>query len=473
VVGSRCPTEQISAQNRLLIKNGKIVNEDGMVDGDVYVEDGIIKQLGRNLIIPGGTRIIDARGKYVIPGGIDPHTHLQFEFMGAVSQDDFYQGTKAALAGGTTMIIDFAIPKKGESLIEAYENWRQKADEKVCCDYGLHVAVTWWSDKVKEEMELLCKDHGVNSFKVFMAYKDSMMLRDNELYGVFDKCRQLGAIAQVHAENGDIIDENTKKLLANGVTGPEGHALSRPEDVEAEATNRACVIANQVSCPLYVVHVMSKSAGSAIESAQSRGYQVFGEVIAAAVGTDGSHYKHSSWRHAANYIMSPPLRDDPSTQEALVDFLVNKKLNIIQSDETAFYKKKEQKFGSSIMTRLPPGQHNMNDCKTHSEENLCSATLINPCEACTISFENFWTFFHDLPGRGGPVPIQCHPDRVIWRTLLQRSTFAKTQLTTQNNDVSQQQNVPSQQSYWIIPSLICPDGTSHHVHNSQSRELSL
>ncbi|KAK0169293.1 hypothetical protein PV328_012242, partial [Microctonus aethiopoides] len=137
-----------SSQNRLLIKNGKVVNEDGMVDTDVYIEDGIIKQLGRNLIIPGGTRTIDARGKYVMPGGIDPHTHFEFEFMGTKSVDDFYQGTKAAVAGGTTMIMDFVIPQKGESLLEAYERYRVNADEKVCCDYGLHVAVTSWSPKV-------------------------------------------------------------------------------------------------------------------------------------------------------------------------------------------------------------------------------------------------------------------------------------------------------------------------------------
>nr|CAD7392427.1 unnamed protein product [Timema cristinae] len=285
-----------------------------------------LRQVGRNLIIPGGTRIIDARGKYVIPvfcviGGIDPHTHFQLELMGETSVDDFYQGTKAALAGGTTMIIDFVIPKKGESLLEAYERWRQMAEEKVCCDYALHVAITSWSEKVKEEMALLCKEHGVNSFKVFMAYKDMLMLRDGDIYQVFDKCRELGAIALVHAENGDIIVENAKKLLASGVTGPEGHPLSRPEEVEAEAVYRACVIAKQVSCPLYVVHVMSKLAANMLEAARTDGWKVYGEVLAAALGTDGSHYYHSCWTHAACHIVSPPLRNDPSTPDALMEKL--------------------------------------------------------------------------------------------------------------------------------------------------------
>ncbi|KMQ90171.1 dihydropyrimidinase-like isoform 1 protein, partial [Lasius niger] len=196
-----------SAQNRLLIKNGKVVNDDELIDSDVYIEDGIIRQMGRNLIIPGGTRTIDARGKYVMPGGIDPHTHFEFEFMGTKSVDDFYQGTKAAVAGGTTMIIDFAVPRKEESLVEAYERYRQSADEKVCCDYALHVAVTSWSPKVREDMATLAKDHGVGSFKMFMAYRDIFMLRDPELIEAFKACKEIGAVAMVHAENGDLIAE--------------------------------------------------------------------------------------------------------------------------------------------------------------------------------------------------------------------------------------------------------------------------
>ncbi|KAL7293718.1 hypothetical protein TKK_0012789 [Trichogramma kaykai] len=311
-----------SSQNRLLIKNGKVVNEDGIFDADVFVEDGVIKELGRNLIIPGGTRTIDARGRYIMPGGIDPHTHFELQMMGAKSVDDFYQGTKAALAGGTTSVIDFVIPQQDEGLLEAYERYRMTADEKVCCDYALHVAVTKWDAKTREEMATLVQEHGVNSFKFFMAYRDVFMLRDPELIEAFKVCKSLGAVAMVHAENGDIIYENTKKLLAAGVMGPEGHEMSRPEEVEAEAVNRACIIANQVSCPLYVVHVMSRSAADALSDARARGVCVWGETLAAALGTDGTTYQHKCWRHAAGHVLSPPLRPDPDTPEALMKKLV-------------------------------------------------------------------------------------------------------------------------------------------------------
>lgn len=177
--------------------------------------------------MPGGSRVIDAAGRFILPGGIDPHTHMELPFGGTVAVDDFYQGTKAAVAGGTTTIIDFVIPQKGQSLLEAYDEWRAKADGKVCCDYGLHVAITWWSKSVSDEMAILCNEKGVNSFKVFMAYKGLFQLNDSELYEVFERCKELGAVAQVHAENGDIIVKNTAKLLAKGVTGPEGKCFIR------------------------------------------------------------------------------------------------------------------------------------------------------------------------------------------------------------------------------------------------------
>jgi len=284
--------ESSSTPHRLFIKGGTVVNEDRQFRADVLTEGGIIKELGVNIECPKDARVIDATGKYVIPGGIDPHTHCQLPFMGTVSVDDFDIGTQAAVSGGTTMLIDFVIPSKGQSLVEAYDQWRKWADEKVNCDYSLHVAVTWWSEKVSEEMGILCKEKGVNSFKMFMAYKNVFQLRDEELFQAFTRCKELGALAQVHAENGDVVAEGQKKILAMGITGPEGHMLSRPEDVEAEATNRAIMMADRINTPIYIVHVMSKMSADVIANARKRAIRVYGEPIAAGLGTDGTQCFH-------------------------------------------------------------------------------------------------------------------------------------------------------------------------------------
>ncbi|CAE1319267.1 DPYS [Acanthosepion pharaonis] len=316
---------QTSAQSRLFIKGGRIVNDDQSIDADIYIEDGIIKQIGNNLVIPGGSRTIDARNMLVIPGGIDTHTHMQLPFMGTQAVDDFYSGTKAALAGGTTMIMDFVLDPRGHSLLDAYDKWRDWADAKVCCDYGLHVGVTWWSPHVAKEMEILVKD------------RDVFMLRDNELYESFKACKELGSLAMVHAENGSIIAE-----------------------VEAEATHRAITIADQAGCPLYVVHVMSKSAANFVTQARRQGQIVFGEPIAASLGTDGTHYWNKCWRHAAGHVMSPPLRPDPTTPGYLMDLLANNDLQCTGTDNCTF--NAEQKaLGKDDFRRIPNGVNGVED----------------------------------------------------------------------------------------------------------------
>lgn len=308
----------------LCITHAVAVNFDStQEDVTIVVENGKIKAIGRDLLLPDGFRVIDAGGKFVLPGGIDPHTHFELEFGGTVSVDDFYHGTRAAVAGGTTTIIDFVIPKKGESLLVAYDKWRSRADPKAVCDFGFHCAITWWSPEVSKEMETLCKEKGINSFKMFMAYKGVFQLNDFELYETFERIRDLGALAQVHAENGDVIAKNTVKFLSNGITGPEGHQLSRTEDVEAEATNRACMIAHQTNCPLYVVHVMSISAAEEVMRARERWGSrfIFGETLAAALGTSGEEYYNKCWHHAAAHVLSPPLRPKKETREILMKML--------------------------------------------------------------------------------------------------------------------------------------------------------
>ncbi|XP_012351040.2 dihydropyrimidinase isoform X1 [Apis florea] len=451
----KVPIHLQSAQNRLLIKNGKVVNDDGITDNDVYIEDGIIKQMGRNLIIPGGTRIIDARGKYVMPGGIDPHTHFELELMGAKTVDDFYQGTKAAVAGGTTMIIDFVIPKKDESILEAYERYRESADQKVCCDYSLHVAITSWSPKIKEEMATLVKDHGVNSFKMFMAYRDLYMIRDPELIETFKACKELGAVAMVHAENGDIIAENTKRLLDAGVTGPEGHEMSRPEEVEAEAVNRACVIANQVNCPLYVTALSSKSAADVVSSKKSEGVVLFGETLASTVGIDGSEQYGKDIEKARRYVTSPPLRPDSTTPAYLIEHLAQDGLQVTGSDNCTF--NAEQKaLGKDDFSKIPNGVNGVEDRMSVVWEKGVHAGIMDPTRFVAVTSANAARIFNLYP-RKGVIAVGSDADIVVWDPNRKRTISAQTHVQAVDFNIFEGMEVHGVPEYVIVEGRVCVD----------------
>ncbi|XP_011686951.1 PREDICTED: dihydropyrimidinase isoform X2 [Wasmannia auropunctata] len=451
----KVPIHLQSAQNRLLIKNGKVVNDDGIIDSDVYIEDGIIRQMGRNLIIPGGTRTIDARGRYVMPGGIDPHTHFEFEFMGTKSIDDFYQGTKAAVAGGTTMIIDFVVSRKDESLLEAYERYRQSADQKVCCDYALHVAITSWSPKVKEDMAILAKDHGVGSFKMFMAYPDMFMLRDPELIETFKACKEIGAVAMVHAENGDLIVENTKKLLAAGVTGPEGHEMSRPEEVEAEAVNRACVIANQVNSPLYITAISSKSAADVVSAKRSDGIIVFGETLASTIGIDGSEQYGKDMERARRFITNPPLRPDPTTPAYLTEHLAQDNLQVIGSDNCTF--NAEQKaLGKDDFTKIPNGVNGVEDRMSVLWEKGVHAGIMDPTRFVAVTSTNAAKIFNLYP-RKGIIAVGSDADIVVWDPNRKRTISAQTHVQAVDFNIFEGMEVTGVPEYVIVSGRVCVD----------------
>ncbi|SPP84391.1 dihydropyrimidinase isoform X1 [Drosophila guanche] len=424
----KVPIHLQSAANRVYIKNGEIVNHDKSFKADVYIEDGIIKFVGppSEITIPGGVRTIDASGLLIIPGGIDPHTHMQLPFGGAVAVDDFYHGTKAAVAGGTTMIIDFVLPNKHESMIEAYDKWRSWADPKVCCDYGLHVGITWWSKSVSEELGILCKELGVNSFKTFMAYKGLYQLNDSDLLDVFERIRQLNGVAMVHAENGDIIAKNTQRLLSEGINGPEGHELSRPEEVEAEAVHRACVLAHQSDCPLYVVHVMSKSAGIELARARQRyrGRYIMGETLAAALGTDATCCFHMGYEHEAAHVLSPPLRPDPTTREFLMKLLANDDLQLTGSDNCTFNKDQKAK-GKGDFTKIPNGVNGVEDRMSLVWEKGVQAGLLDPCRFVAVTSTNAAKIFNIYPQKGR-IAVGSDADIVIWNPNATRTISKDT-----------------------------------------------
>jgi len=416
----------MSAENRILIKGGIVVNATGQEKADVYIEDNIIKQVGPDLDAQGGVKVINATGKLVMPGGIDTHTHCQMPFMGTQAIDDFFIGTKAALAGGTTMLIDFVIPQKGESLVKAYKQWREWADPKVCCDYGLHMAVTHWNDSVREEMKVVTGDEfGINSFKVFMAYKDVMMLDDHDIIDCFKTARAVGGIGQVHAENGDVIVENQQKLLQRGITGPEGHPLSRPEEVEEEATTRACLIAAQTKCPLYIVHVMSKSAANVIMNKRKQdGTIIFGEPIAAGLATDGSHYYHTCWKHAAAYVLSPPLREDKTTPNYLMELLARGDLDCTGTDNCTFSSAQKAK-GINDFTKIPNGVNGIEDRMGVIWEKGVQSGIMSPERFVDVTSTTAAKIFNLYPKKGLIAP-GSDADVIVWDPERTRVISAKT-----------------------------------------------
>lgn len=400
-------------ENRLLIKGGRVVNHDQTFMADVYVEDGIIKDVGENLIVPSeNVKIVDATGKLVIPGGIDTHTHFELFFMGTRSADDYFTGTRAAVAGGTTMIMNFLVEDKSMSLLEAFNSNRERALKKACCDFAFHIAIPTWNAQVEKDLEILVKEKGINSVKMYMAYKDSLMLHDEDIIKVTKKCKELGALPLVHAENGDLIEECTQRVKSFGITGPEGHLMSRPEALEAEATQRAITIAEQVNAPLYIVHVMSKSSALAVGNARRKGSVVFGEPTAAGLGTDGRNYFHKCWRHSAGHVMSPPLRDDPSTPAHLMELLANGDLELTGTDHCVF-STHQKALGKDDFSKIPNGINGVEERMSVVWDRGVHSGRMDPCRFVAVTSTNAAKIFNMYP-RKGLIAKGSDADIVVW-----------------------------------------------------------
>jgi dihydropyrimidinase len=394
--GLEC-TKQTS---KLLIQGGTVVNADYQQQADVYIEDGVIKLVAPNLRAVDGVRIIDATGKLVMPGGIDPHTHMEMPFMGQESIDDFFTGQAAALAGGTTMHIDFAIPIDG-NLAAGYEAWVKKA-EKSCMDYGFHMAVTKWNEAVAKDMEWLVKEKGINSFKFFMAYKGALMVTDEELIQGFKKCKELGALPQVHAENGDAVVEGQKRMIELGITGPEGHPLSRPPVLEGEATARAIRLAKFVNTPLYVVHVMSIDALDEVSRARHSGQRVIGEPVASGLALDDSKLWDPDFKTAAQYVMSPPIRPAGHNQ-ALQAALSSGVLQLVATDHCPF-NSTQKALGKDDFRKIPNGVNGIEERMHIVWDTMVNSGKLSVMDYVRVTSAACAKIFNIYPRKGAVLP---------------------------------------------------------------------
>ena len=348
-----------------LLKNGTVVNVDGSRRADVLIQNGKIVRVAPDLSIDNNNNSrssavvvqeIDARGKYILPGGIDPHVHLELTFMGQVSERP-ETGTCCAIAGGTTTIIDFIIPPPSTEdniLLSTHDKWAQKYANVASCNYSFHGCVTKWTDSMPRQMKELQEKAGINSFKMFMAYKNALMLDDASLVRGFGRCKDLGILPAVHAENGELVAFLQDQLVEQqNVTGPEGHPLSRPDRVESEACERAITIASQLNTPLMIVHNTTAGSVAAIQRGQADGVHVLGEATIAHLVLDESKYYQGSWEQRAAHVLSPPLRSSTDV-ESLWRGIQAGVLTQVVTDHCAFTTE-QKKFGASDFRKIPNG----------------------------------------------------------------------------------------------------------------------
>jgi len=334
----------------ILIKNGRIITASDDYVADIFIEGETVSAIGKHLQV-NPDKVIDASGMLVIPGGIDPHVHLDMPFMGTFSSDDHETGTRAALFGGTTMVIDYAIQPHGKSLHWALDTWKEKAKGKAFGDYSFHICITEYNENIKAELEEIIKTEGIPSFKTFMAYKGSLMIDDKQMIGIMNEVKKHGGIVAVHATNGDIIDYLVEKHKSENKLSPLYHYLSQPEITETEASGRFTDLAFLSGVNAYIVHMTCEGALNKVRKATLRNQKVLVETCPQYLLLDASLYKNGF--EAAKWVMSPPLREEKD-RETLWAGINQGLVQTIGTDHCPFMWN-EKLRGEHDFTKIPNG----------------------------------------------------------------------------------------------------------------------
>lgn len=335
-----------------ILRGGTIVTSTDCYIADIRIEGEHIAAIGSNIDQAGDT-IVMAEGCYIFPGGIDAHTHFDLPVGNIATADDFASGTRAAVLGGTTTVIDYATQFKGETLRQGLENWHKRAAGKSYCDYGFHMAISDWNDNIAREMTWLSNAAGVTSVKLYMAYKNVMQIDDSALFQVLEHCRESSILACVHCENGDIIDNLIRQLRQSGKLAPCFHPLSRPPQVEQEAVNRLTVMAEMTGAPVLVVHLSCRESLETVAAAKARGIRVFAETCPQYLVLDDSVYQDASFA-CAKYVISPPIRAK-GNQEHLWNGLKTGILDLVATDHCSFNLQGQKELGREDFSKIPNG----------------------------------------------------------------------------------------------------------------------
>jgi dihydropyrimidinase len=339
--------------DQLLIVNGTISNTETLFQADIAIREGIIVEIGKlNIEDFSGYEVIDAKGKYIFPGGIDPHVHLQLPTPAGPSCDDFETGSKAAISGGTTFLIDFVTPSRGESLMKALA-FRLKESNKCLIDYTLHVGITWFDETVPEQMEWCVNEVGIKSFKVYLAYKASIGIEYEELEQVMKTAASLNSIVLVHCEEGDIILQNQKRFIKERKTEPVYHSLSRPAETESESVRKVLDLCRKTACKTYIVHTSTAKSIELIRAAKMEGLPVFCETCPQYLLLDESVYS-KPFPESLKYVISPPIRSK-SDQEALWEALADGTVDVISTDHCPFNTFRQKDVGINDFSKIPNG----------------------------------------------------------------------------------------------------------------------
>jgi dihydropyrimidinase len=335
-----------------IIKNGTVVTASDTYKADVRIDGEVVSAIGANLPVGTGDTVVEAEGRYVFPGGIDTHTHLELPFMGTVSADDFVTGSRAAIQGGTTTFMDFVIPAKGRPLAEAVAAWHKKADGRAVADYAFHLCINDFNDAIAAEIPEVVKA-GIPSFKCFMAYKGALQIDDGQMINVLKTVGQAGGLVSVHAENGDMIVALTQKYLAEGKTAPEYHWRSHPSEAEAEAVHRGLRLAKFTGQPLYIVHLSGKDGLAEVKQAMAEGIKVIAETCPQYLLLPADLYCQEGFE-GAKYVMSPPLRPIDHL-EKMWEGIAKGYIKTVGTDHCPFNFKGQKDMGKDSFAKIPNG----------------------------------------------------------------------------------------------------------------------